>query len=160
MGLFDSIVKLAKSVTDSVADATSEVTSNTQSYQEETRRLDIQAEADGRPFDEKFKEIVASMPGCSVEYEVSPDFLELQAGRQIYARGGNRCPADNFTYVLSYNGKQVYIRLWEEYSVYDHAANRAVGAYCMQMGMKVLDFFDYMPNGVNYMRDRIMQAFV
>lgn len=36
MGLFDSIVKFAKSVSDSVADATSEAASNAQDYQAET----------------------------------------------------------------------------------------------------------------------------
>ena len=43
MGLFDSIAKLAKSVSDIVSDTTEQTVSNVQEYQEETRRLERQA---------------------------------------------------------------------------------------------------------------------
>ena len=162
MGLFDSIAKLAKSVSDIVSDTTGpstpDVQQNAQQYQEETRRLERQATQDSRPFDVKLHDVTSAIPGCQVDFNISPDFLEAQAGRQIYKRGGNRCLPQDFNYVLSYNGKSVYIRLWKRYPEYDHVANRAIRAHCDLNGIKVLDFFDYLPNGVNYIRQRVVEA--
>ena len=160
MGLFDSIAKLAKSVGDIVSDTTAQQqpAQSTESYQEETRRLERQTAQDSRPFDVKLHDVTSAIPGCQVEFNISPDYLEAKAGHQIYARGGNRCLPQNFDYMLSYNGKSVYIRLWKKYTEYDHAANRAIRVYCDMNGIKVLDFFDYLPNGVNYIRQRVVEA--
>ena len=162
MGLFDSIAKIAKSVSDIVADTTTTQqqtpAANTETYRQETQRLERQATQDSRPFDVKLHDVTSAIPGCQVDFNISPDFLEAQAGRQIYARGGNRCLPQNFDYMLSYNGKSVYIRLWKRYPEYDHVANRAIRMHCDLNGIKVLDFFDYLPNGVNYIRQRVVEA--
>ncbi len=123
-----------------------------------TKQLNEQYERDARPFDEKLKEILAERGDVRIEEFVPVDEIEMQAGKQIYARGGNRCAPEAFNYKLSGNGKVVYIRVWRYYAVYDHAANRQVRAYCDMNGIKVLDFFEYLPNGVNYMRERILAA--
>ncbi len=163
MGLFDSIAKLAKSVTDIVSDTTQQPVQQPapgmqQSYQEETRRLERQATQDARPFDVKLHDVTSALPGCQVDLNIAPDYLEAQAGRQIYARGGNRCLPQDFNYILTYNGKSVIIRLWKKYTEYDHAANRAIRTYCEMNGIRILDFFDYLPNGVNYIRQRVVEA--
>ena len=158
MGLFDSIKKLAQAVTESVGEVTSESADKGEGYYEEIKRLDEQAASDARPFDVKFREVVASYPGCQIDQNIPPDFLEAQAGRQIYKRGGNRCLPDPFTYVITFNGKSVYIRFWKRYEDYDHVANRAIRMHCDLNGIKVLDFFDRLPNGVNYIKMRIDEA--
>lgn len=158
MGLFDSIKKFAQSVTDSVAEVTADTSEKEDTDFKDVKHLDEQAAADARPFDVKFREVVAAYQGCQVDQNIPPDFLEAQAGRQIYQRGGNRCLPDPFTYVITYNGKSVYVRFWKRYEDYDHVANRAIRMHCDLNGIKVLDFFDRLPNGVNYIRMRIDEA--
>ena len=40
-------------------------------------------------------------------------------------------------------------------SIYNCVVNREVLANCNKYGVKVIDFFDYMPNEYNYMKERI-----
>lgn len=35
------------------------------------------------------------------------------------------------------------IRLWEDYAVYDHRANRQIKEFCDAKGVKMLDFLSY-----------------
>ncbi len=122
-----------------------------------TTQLQQQYEKDARPFDVKLKEVLAERSDVRVEEFVPVDEIEVVAGKQIYKRGNCATP-DAFTYKLSANGKAVYIRVWKKYLTYDHVANRQVKTYCDMNGIKVLDFFEYLPNGVNYMRERILEA--
>ncbi|MCR4584999.1 MAG: hypothetical protein K5686_04680 [Lachnospiraceae bacterium] len=123
-----------------------------------TAQLKRQAESDGRTFDEKLKEILAGRADVRIEEHVPVDDVEMHAGKQIYTRKGNYCLPDAFSYKLSCGGKVLYIRLWDTYAYYNHAANRQVKEYCDSQGIGVLDFFNYLPNGVNYMRERILAA--
>ena len=113
---------------------------------------------DARPFEEKFREVLSSHSDVMVEQGIPVEVLEAQAGRAIYAKGGNRRLPVSFTYRLTRNGKPLYIRLWKRYEEYDYAANRQVRAYCDMNGIKVLDFFEYMPNAITYMQERIDSA--
>ena len=111
-----------------------------------------------RPFNEKLSEIISGL-GYGIETNISPAVIESYAGREIYTRGGNYAAPDNISYGIVSNGATIlYIRLWKDYSVYDHAANRQIKKYCDRNGIKMLDFFDYLPNEVGYMTDRIKQT--
>ena len=123
-----------------------------------TAQLNRQYESDARPFDEKLKEVLAELGDVRVEEFIPVDEIEMQAGRKIYTRGGGRCEPDAISYKLSCNGNVVYLRLWKYYAYYNHSANREIKEYCDKSGIKMLDFFDYLPNGVNYMRERIASA--
>ena len=170
MGLFDSIMKLAQTVSDTVSEVTSDGFSARQELVQdaaqrnlpqdaETQRLEAQAQADARPFDEKLQEVVMALGGSAVVPDISPDLLEARIGRQLYPRGGKyRLPQD-FTYAVVLNGRTIYIRLWKTYQEYNHIANRNIRSFCDSNGIKVLDFFEYLPNGVGYMKQRISDAF-
>ena len=123
-----------------------------------TKQLNEQYESDTRAFDDKLKEILAEIAGVQVSEFVPVDEIEMQAGKNIYTRGGGRCAPEAFSYKLSAGGRTVYIRLWKYYGVYNHSANREVKEYCDKNGIKVLDFFEYLPNGTGYMRERITSA--
>ena len=41
------------------------------------------------------------------------------------------------------------------YEYYDHTANRQIKKFCDQNGVKMLDFFNYLPNDYDYMEQRI-----
>ena len=110
------------------------------------------------PFKDKLTEIVSGL-GYSIETNISPAVIESFAGREIYTRGGNYAAPDHISYGIVSNGATVlYIRLWRDYSVYDHAANRQIKVYCDRNGIKMLDFFDYLPNETDYMTDRIKKT--
>ena len=111
MGLFDSIMKLAQTVSDTVSEVTSDSFAARQDLVQdaaqrnlpqdaETRRLEAQVQADARPFDEKLREALAAVGGSVVTPDISPDLLVARIGSQIYPRGGKyRLPQD-FTYAV------------------------------------------------------------
>lgn len=109
-----------------------------------------------RSFDEKLQEILQNMTEYEIRRNISPDELEREAGREIYPRGGSYAKPDELTYVFYKNGQRVLvINLWGSYQSYKHVANREIRRYCISNGIKVLDFFDYMPNEADYMKERI-----
>ena len=159
MSLLGSLAKMAITAGKMLSEADNKVSDVTRPENEPTtQQLYAQAESDARPFDEKLKEVLAGLGNVSVQEFVPVDEVETPAGKQIYTRGGNRCAPEAFSYKLMLNGKFVYIRLWKYYSSYNHSANREIKEYCDKSGIKVLDFFEYLPNGVNYMRERIGSA--
>ncbi len=112
-------------------------------------------DSDERSFDEKLRQIIAGM-GYELEREISPDRLEQEFGLEIYKRGGNRCAPNPFTYMVCKNGNRVaYVRLWDDYSDYNHAANREIWDFCHSNHICCMDFFDYMPNEYDYMEQRL-----
>lgn len=114
---------------------------------------------DKRPFDAKLREITAKT-GLDIETRsVSPDELEKQFGQSIYTRSGCYALPDKISYKLVANSGQVlYIRLWSSYAKYNHAANRQIKEFCDSNGVKMLDFFEYMPNEFDYMEQRIQNT--
>lgn len=115
---------------------------------------------DKRPFDVKFREAIDRIGGCEIAVDISPDELEQEYGQTIYTRGGCYCLPDKIAYKLTKDGGNVmYIRLWHSYSDYCHAANNQIMNFCIKNGIKMLDFFEYMPNTVDYMANRISEQF-
>ena len=158
MSLLGSLAKMAVAAGKMLSEADNKVEDYVRPEGTPTiSQLKQQYEKDARSFDVKLKEVLAERSDIMIEEFVPVDEIELQAGKQIYKRGNCATP-DAFTYKLSANGKSVYIRVWKKYLTYDHVANRQVKTYCDMNGIKVLDFFEYLPNGVNYMRERILEA--
>lgn len=174
MGLFDKLLKSGmRAVGDAVADAVSEAVSeavrdktgtsnwrdnHTQSAENVYQPVQTAADEDKdwRSFDEKLQSILPELGDYEVRRNVSPDELEQEAGHEIYSRLTNCKSPDNFTYVLYQNGARVLIiNLWDDYTIYTHKANRDIHYYCVGNGIKMLDFFDYLPNRADYMRERI-----
>lgn len=167
MGLFDSLLGAIKEAGNTVQQAVGEGIQNVWSEpnqsgpyvppaaQPSTAQLNQQYERDARSFDEKLNEILQAYPDVSVDREIPAEAFEQQAGCPVFARGGNRCLPDPFSYRLRRGGREFFIRLWKRYEVYDHAANRQIRAFCDSKGIPVLDFFEYLPNGFEYMRMRV-----
>ncbi|MBQ9609729.1 MAG: hypothetical protein IJV15_09845 [Lachnospiraceae bacterium] len=108
-----------------------------------------------KSFNDKLNDIISGL-GYSIETNISPSVIENYAGKEIYARRRNYAAPDNISYGIVSNGSTVlYIRLWKDYKKYDHIANRQIKVYCDMNGIKMLDFFDYLPNETGYMTDRI-----
>ncbi len=177
MGLFDRLLKtgmraVGDAVVDAVSDAireksepTASTWNNTAGHREAGPREPKQVkivervvteEEDEREFDEKLAEILPELGEYEVRREVSPDELEQEAGHEIYTRERRRREPNNFTYVLYQNGERVLIiNFWSDYETYAHYANRDIREYCRSNGIKMLDFFEYLPNREDYMSQRI-----
>jgi hypothetical protein len=107
-------------------------------------------------FDEKLQTILQNAGSYELHRNISPEELEQEFGQEIYTRGGGRCEPENITYGI-YQGdtRILMIRRWEQYADYCHKANRQIKDYCDTNGVKILDFFDYLPNREDYMEQRI-----
>lgn len=114
-----------------------------------------------KSFEEKLQVILQNAGDYQLQRDILPDTLEQEFGREIYTRGGNRCLPDKFTYGI-YKGSDriLIIRLWGWYSDYDRVANRQIKAFCDANRVKMLDFFDYMPNEEDYMEQRIREQLI
>lgn len=125
------------------------------------RISDSKAERVEQGFEEKLQVILQNAGNYELKKDILPDTLEQEFGREIYTRGGNRCQPDKFTYGI-YKGSEriLYIRLWDFYSDYARAANRQIKSFCDANRIKMLDFFDYMPNEENYMEQRIREQLI
>lgn len=163
MGLFDSLLKAGvRAVTSKAVDAAVDavmdaVKGDGQSGSSKTTFT--QSTEDNRSFDEKMNAVLENLGGYEVRKNVSPDTLEQEAGTRIYTRGGCYAQPDNFTYTLYKDGQRVLIvNRWYMYQSYKHFANREIREYCAQNGIKMLDFFDYLPNEIGYMEQRIREA--
>lgn len=183
MGLFDNLLKSgARAVTNkvvgavagAVSDALSDVldgmdapkstTSTTSTTANTTTNASVARSTvveDDRSFDAKFRDVMDKLGTYEIRTNIHPDELEQEAGVQIYTRSGCYAKPDEFSYVLYKDGQRVLIvNLWWGYEVYKHAANREIRKYCDNRGIKVLDFFEYLPNEVDYMEERIRAALV
>lgn len=159
MGLLDALLNMGKKALKDTADDFSG--NAAYSYDNSNSAEDDNGEYDeSASFDEKLKGVVDELTGITVEKNINPDIFEQQSGQTIYARGGNRCAPDWISYKLTKeNGQILYIRFWDYYETYDHVANRQIRAYCDAHGIRLLDFFDHLPNRYGYMKKRIQDNF-
>lgn len=162
MGLFDSLLKAgvkavtSKVVGDAVDMVVDSITGNNQSGSSKTTFT--QSTEDNRSFNEKMNAVLENIGGYEVRKNISPDTLEQEYGTAIYTRGGCYAKPENMAYTLYKDGQRVLIvNLWDTYKNYKHFANREIRDYCVRKGIKVLDFFDYMPNEIGYMEQRIRE---
>ena len=110
-----------------------------------------------KTFEQKIYEIIGEAGAYEIEKNISCEVLERELGHQIFERGSCRLPADNISYGIFMGGVNVlYIRFWISYGDYDRSANRDVRKFFDDNNIKVLDFFDYLPNDYEYMKDRIL----
>ncbi len=184
MGMFDRLLKrglravenavgdvITETITDTIKGALgdSDQSVKTSSTRTQTRTTSTSSpktttatsyvEEDERSFDEKLTTVINSIGNYEIRKNISPDVLEQEAGKEIYVRGGCYALPQNLTYAIYKDGKRVlFINLWEFYTDYKRLANRKIKEHCDKNGIILLEFFDYMPNEVTYMEDRIRKA--
>lgn len=146
MGLFDRLLnKGAKALGDMVSDKISDV---------------VNGDSD-KSFDEKLQTILQNAGNYKIKEYISPDTLEQEFGQEIYTRGGGRCEPEDITYGIYQGGNRVlFIRFWDSYNEYAHVANREIKNFCDANNVKMLDFFEYLPNEEDYMEQRIREQLV
>lgn len=114
-----------------------------------------------KSFEEKLQDILQNAGNYELRKSIPLDELEQEFGREIYARGGCYCKPENITYGIYQGGNRVLmIRLWWDYAVYSRVANRQIKQYCDANGVRMLDFFEYLPNEEDYMERRIREQLV
>lgn len=157
MGLLNSLLKTGmRAVNNAVADAVSDAVSDALRGNTTSASSAKNTECDNRSFQQKLQAVLRNIGEFEVRSNISPDELEQEAGMSIYTRGGCYARPDALSYVLYQNGQRVLvINLWWDYASYKHVANREIRRYCDNNGIKVLDFFDYLPNEADYMEERI-----
>ena len=126
------------------------------SYDNSTEYDEEENYDDSGSFDEKLSGILVEIGSVNVERYIEPDVFEQQYGQTVYTRGGCYALPDRISYKLTgEGGKVLYIRLWDDYNRYNHIANRQIKTFCNNNGIKMIDFFNYMPNRYSYMKKRI-----
>ncbi len=182
MGFLDRLVRqgtraITNAVSDAVYDVVSDVvsdaltgnrggenktTNNQKANADSGNAASIQHSAeDSRIFDEKLRTILEAAGNYEIRRNISPEELEQEVGMQIYTRSNNYAKPEMITYGVYKDGQRVLlIHLWCSYPSYRHKANRQIKDYCDANGIKMLEFFDYMPNEAGYMKDRIQAELV
>ncbi|MGN0154429.1 MAG: hypothetical protein ACI4A3_08245 [Lachnospiraceae bacterium] len=114
-----------------------------------------------KSFEEKLQTILENAGNYELRKTISPDELEQEFGREIYTRGGCYCKPEGITYGIYQGGNRILmIRLWLDYGMYSRKANRQIKDFCDANGVKMLDFFEYLPNEEDYMEQRIRENLV
>ena len=178
MGLFDRIVRnvtreathsLTNAVTDSVSSA---VNGKIRELVDENITPVVNRQADklnkaaevvkehGKHaiFEVKLKEILEHAGDYELKNNVEVEELEQYGGQDAYTRGrtnGYATPTSISYGIYQNDACKLYIRLWKDYSEYNRAVNREVREYCDQNNISMLDFFEYLPNEQEYIRNRI-----
>ena len=136
-----------------------EVTYDENGFIKETPQKKPSTSRQSLTFDEKLKGIVEKL-GYNLLQDISIADFENKAGQEIYTRRKGCCDPRNISYAICEGGKEIlYIRYWEKYNnEYSRVANREVKAYCDSNGIKMLDFFDRLPNEEDYMSTRIQNT--
>ena len=148
MGFLDKLIKGAQII----GEIASEVSDAQQSSAGSTPAAPYVPE---KSFEEKVQAALQKAGSYELRSNISPDDLEQEFGQEIYTRRGCKRP-ENITYGIYQAGNRVLlIRLWTNYGDYNHMANRQIKEFCDANGVKMLDFFDYLPNEENYMDQRI-----
>lgn len=156
MGFFDKLMKGAQIL----GEIASEVSNGQKSAETPAQApayapAQTPAYATEKSFEEKLQAILQNAGNYELRRNLSPDDLEQELGQEIYNRKGCKRP-ENITYGVYESGNRILlIRLWEDYAVYDHRANRQIKEFCDANGIKMLDFFEYLPNEESYMDQRI-----
>lgn len=165
MGFLDRLVKNGlKAIENAVSDAVSDTVKDTLKSHfgvdgneaEKTAAPAAKPLVNEKSFEQKLNEVLTNIGSYDIRKNVTPDELEREAGKAIYTRGGCYALPDAFSYAV-YQGETrvAYINNWETYEAYKHFANREIKSYCESNGIKVIDFFDYLPNEIGYMEDRL-----
>ena len=151
----------------SMKSAVTEIAEATVNEVQHTMQANSQNDTEGdapvveKSFEEKLQTILENAGNYEVRKNISPDELETEYGQQIYIRGGCYSAPELITYGIYRDGYRVlYVRLWDTYREYNHAANRQIKQFCDGNGIKMLDFFDYLPNEEGYMDQRIREQLV
>ena len=114
-----------------------------------------------KSFDEKLRLILQNAGRYELREYISPDTLEKEFGQKIYTRGGGRYEPEDITYGIYQGGNRVlFIRFWDSYCEYARVANREIKSFCDANNVKMLDFFEYLPNEEDYMDQRIREQLV
>ena len=151
MGLFDRLLNhTAKALGNAMLDAVQEAAAGNR-----TQNNSAPAAVDYRSFEQKLTDILQSAGSYELRKKISIDELEQQYG-QIWNRKRRYALPEAISYAVCVNGAPVlYIRLWNDYGCYSRVANREIKQFCDTYGVKMLDFFDYLPNRADYMAERI-----
>jgi len=114
---------------------------------------------DDRPFAQKLPDVLNKIGEFEIQENISADSIEAEAGYELYKRGGcYRLPKD-ISYAIYKDGQRVlFINVYDSYQEYTHMANRKIKDYCDQNSTPMMDFFEYMPNELDYMEERIRTA--
>lgn len=189
MGLFDKLLdKGAKALGDMVSDKISDVVngdnelgdalrnvkstvssitgSDEQDSWEEAGSRRGQSSGNGHrrqeeSFEEKLRRILQNAGGYELRMGILPNELEQEFGQEIYTRGGCYCEPENITFgIYQGDNRLLLIRLWCSYQEYNRKANRQIKGFCDANGVKLLDFFEYLPNEEDYMDHRIREQLV
>lgn len=147
-----------KSAVDSVVNMGEPIKeSNTSTSQNKAVFLEDDEDEYGE-FNSKLIKVLQKIGDYEICRNISPDELEQQAGQQIYTRGGVYCKPENIDYGIYKDGQRILlINCWRNYGKYKRAANRQIKRYCDTHGIKMLDFFGYLPNRNSYMEERIRE---
>ena len=160
MGLFDSLLRagvraVTSKAVDAAVDAVFDSIKGENNSGSSTTTI-THSEEDNRSFDEKLNVILQSAGNYEVRRNISPDELEQEAGKEIYTRATGWCLPSELTYAIYKDGQRVlYINLWDDYKYYARKANGQIRDYLAKQHIKMIDFFDYMPNEFAYMEERI-----
>jgi len=163
MGFLDKLLKnglkvIGDVVSDAVADTLKE-SFNVEKKEAESENLiknSAKKVVEEKSFEQKLNEVLTNIGTYEIHKNIAPDELEKEAGKEIYTRGGCYALPEAFSYAVYRGGARVaYINNWETYAAYKHYANREIKSYCESNGIKVIDFFDYLPNEIGYMEDRL-----
>lgn len=108
-------------------------------------------------FDEKLTNVLKNAGIYDVKYNIPAEELEVSLGQTIFSRGGSYQAPQPISYGIYKDGRPLlYIRLFYDYGVYRRTANREIKRFCDANQVKMLDFFDYMPNETSYIEGRLM----
>ena len=147
---------------DAVRSVTSAVSSMTNAGGNDTWGGRTQ-EYDNRSFDEKLTKVIEEAGNYEIRRNIALSELEQELGVDVYVHGRSHCycEPDDISYGIYREGRRVLlIRLWDFYGQYNHAANREVWNCCKDHQVKILDFYDYLPNEEGYMAERIRKELV
>lgn len=147
---------------DAIRKAVNVPSSNTNASSTYTSSSAVQStsdEYDDRPFAQKLPDVLNKIGEFEIQENISPASIEAEAGFEIYKRGGcYRLPKD-ISYAVYKNGQRVlFINVYDTYKEYTHMANRTIKDYCDKNSTPMMDFFEYMPNELDYMEERIRKA--
>ncbi len=184
MGLFDKLLdKGAKALGDMVSDKLSDVvngdneigetlrsvksavsavtgTVEEDSWEEPESRKKVSGRRNEKSFEEKLQTVLQNAGNYELRKGIAPEELEKEYGAEIYTRGGCYCAPDAISYGIYEDGRRVLlIRLWWNQD-YKRMANRQIKSFCSANGIKLLDFFDHLPNEEDYMDQRIREQLV